>query len=193
MTINVKLKHYKGLALDTGTHFFGAPCLPNRFARRRFFKEEMFVGQINLKDLAPADGSEVFPKSGMLYFFYDIFEHNFTVLFSKSEGEVLKEDFNRNFDFGSFTTPLKAEFSVPSDATEEAEYGEKLLCPVPQMVKDAYPKYAEGYRCLALFCPPHFDYFKKQFLLNVKNYSCALISEKNLAAKRFSAVETVNI
>ena len=191
MTVNVQLKHYKGLALDSGTHFFGTPCFPKKWAHKRFYKEEMFVGQINLKDLSGI--TDVLSKSGMLYLFYDIFDHNFSVYYSRSEGEILREDFNKNFDFGSFTTPLSAEFFIPDDNKEAAEYGEKLLCDVPQMVKDTYPKYAEGYKCLMIFCPPHFDYFKKQFLLNVKNYSCIMISERNLAAKRFSSVDTVNI
>ena len=193
MTINFKLKYYGGTALDSGTHFFGAPCFSKRLAKRKFFKEEMFICQINFKDLSPFDTEDMLPKEGMLYLFYDVFEHTYRAFFEKGEGEVLKEDFNAHFDLGKFTAPLKPCFSTPTDEKDEAIYGEKMFCELPRMVKDAFPAFSKGYKCLFLFCPPTFDSFDRQFLIKVKNYSCAVISEKDLAAKKFGRIKTLNI
>lgn len=194
MTINMGITNYKGLALDSKTHFFGTPVVPKKLARKNFEKEEIFVGQINFKDVAPFDTENVLPKDGMLYIFFDTFAHTYSLFYFKEEGNVELENFNKNFlTTGRFTSPLQLVFSVPKDENDAISFGNKLLAEIPQMVKDKYPKYANGYKALMIICPEKLDYFERQYLLNIDKYSIIAISEKDLKKKKFTNTVTLNV
>lgn len=194
MTINVGITTYKGLALDSGTHFFGTPVVPKKLTKKEFEKEEVFVGQINFKDLAPFDSENFLPKKGMLYIFFDIFAHYYTLYQFNEEGTSELENFNKKFETtGNFTSPLKLIFSFPKDEDDAVSYGTKMFADIPQMVKDKYPKYANGYKALLIMCPPKLDFFDKQYLLNIKKYSVIAISEKDLKKGKFTKTVTLNV
>ncbi len=194
MTINVGITNYKGLALDSRTHFFGTPVVPKKLAKVKFEKEEIFVGQINFADVAPFDTENILPKSGMLYIFFDVFAHTYTLYQFKEEGTIELENFNKKFETkGRFTSALQLVFSIPHDENDAVSYGTKMLAEIPQMVKDKYPKYAKGYKALLIMCPPKLDYFEKQYLLNVEKYSVIAISEKDLKKGKLTRVVTLYV
>lgn len=194
MTINVGITNYKGLALDSCTHFFGTPVVPKKLARFKFEKEEIFVGQINFADVAPFDTENILPKTGMLYIFFDVFAHTYSLYQFKEEGTIELENFNKKFETtGRFTSAMQLVFSIPRDEDEAISYGTKMLADIPQMVKDKYPKYANGYKALLIMCPPKLDYFEKQYLLNIEKYSVIAISEKDLKKGKLTNVVTLNV
>ena len=194
MTINVGITNYKGLALDSRTHFFGTPVVPKKLTKVKFEKEEVFVGQINFEDVAPYDTENILPKTGMLYIFFDTFAHIYTLYQFKEEGTFELEGFNKKFETtGRFTAPMQLIFSVPVDEDDARAYGTKLLAEIPQMVKDKYPKYANGYKALLIMCPRKLDYFEKQYLLNIDKYSVIAIKEKDLKRGKLTNVVTLNV
>ncbi len=194
MTINVGITNYKGLALDSHTHFFGTPVVPKKLAKVKFEKEEIFVGQINFADVAPYDTENILPKSGMLYIFFDIFAHTYSLYQFKEEGTIELENFNKKFETtGRFTSAMQLVFSIPQDKDDAVSYGTKMLAEIPQMVKDKYPKYANGYKALLIMCPRKLDYFEKQYLLNIDKYSVIAISEKDLRKGKLTKVVTLNV
>ena len=192
-TVNFGITNYKGLALDSGTHFFGTPVVPPKLAKVKFEKQEMFIGQINFKDLAPFTPYEKCPTTGMLYIFYDMFAHNYSAYYYKEDGTVTLDDFNQKFNItGRFTSPVQLVFSA-ADGTDAYEYGNKLFAELPQMVKDLYPKYKSGYRSIIQLCPNKLDYFEKAYLTGIKNYSLAVIAEKDLVKNKFDKIFTINV
>lgn len=192
-TINFGITNYKGLALDSGTHFFGTPVVTPKLAKVKFEKQEMFIGQINFKDLASLSPYEKCPKAGMLYIFYDLFAHTYSAYYYKEEGTVELDGFNEKFNItGRFTSPLQLIFSV-AEGAGAYEYGDKMFAELPQMVKDLYPKYKSGYRSVIQLCPVKLDYFEKSYLTGVKNYSLAIVSEKDLLKNKFDNIVTINI
>ena len=153
----------------------------------------MFIGQINLKDLADFDVCEKFPKTGMLYIFYDTFAHTYSTYYTKEEGSEELDGFNEKFNItGRFTSPLQPVFSE-ADEVSVHEYGNKLFSDIPQLVKDLYPKYKSGYRSLIVLCPKKFDYFEKAYLTGIKTYSVIAIAEKDLLKGKLENVFTLNV
>ncbi len=193
MSINVTLKYYKGLAEDSKTHFFGHPVVNKKLLKKDLEKEDMFIGQINLEDVKPYDTENLLPSSGMIYIYYDIYSHSYQLFYYKEKGEILVEDFNTQFDFGRFDKPLAVAFENPETEEEKHAYGTKMLCDVPEAVKEKMPNLDEDYICFLVMCPPKLDYFEKQYLVMVKKYSCILIKKKDLKAKKFSKIISVNV
>jgi|GEM_PF-2676177 len=191
-TVNFGITNYKGLALDSGTHFFGTPFVTEKIARIKFEKEQMFIGQINFSDLA-AIGATKIPERGMLYIFYDLYSHKYTTYFTKKEGSIPLDGFNEKFNLGGrFTTPLSLIFTL-ADESDVFEYGNKLFAEIPQMVKDRFPKYKSGYKAIITLCPDKFAYFDKAFLTGAKNYSLVIAAERDLKKGNFEKVITINV
>ena len=122
-----------------------------------------------------------------------MFAHTYSAYYYKDEGDVELDGFNLKFNItGRFTSPLQLIFSE-ADETTVHEYGNKLFAPLPQMAKDLYPKYKSGYRSVIQLCPGKFDYFEKAYLTGVKNYSLAVIAEKDLLKNKFDKIITINL
>ena len=191
-TVDVGITNYKGLALDSGTHFFGTPVLTPALAKKKFQKEDLFVGQINVADLAPFGLTEKFGKIKMIYIFYDLFAHEYKVFTEKTEGSVVMDDFNKKFDVtGRFTSPLQLIFSE-AEGGSETRYGTKMFCDLPEMIKDEFPKYKSGYKAFIVLCPKKLEYFSKGYLLGVERYSIVAVKEKDLEKGDLSDAVTLN-
>ena len=185
--IDVGITNYNSLATDGGTHLFGTPVLTKALAKKRFKKEELFVGQINFADLAPfADGLK---PSGMLYIFYDTFEHAYSLFSTKEEGTVPIDGFNDKFSlYGRFSYPLKLVF-----AEGEKAFKNKMFAELPQPVKDAYPQKKSGYKSIITLFPETLDYFERNYLFGVKYCSVIAAREKDILKNRFGGAVTLNV
>ncbi len=192
--INFYLDSLKGIGEDLSTHFFGSPLLTKKLAKTKFHKEEMFLCQLNFEELAPFDKEGLLPKQGVLYVFFDVFTRKHTLFYAKSVDDVelvFLDDFNAHFDNKRYNHPMKVDFSVPSTDEEKGEYCHKLLCPIPESVKDQIYR-SDDYVCLML-CVPELMYDQgRDYLMKLKECSCIVIKKKHLLKGKFHKAITLN-
>ncbi len=81
-------------SFDT-SRFFGAPVIPEEW-EERFDDDVVFLGQINLEEIARFDEENRLPHKGWLYFFVDTAKTPYKAIVEYYDGdpEIIVEDFN---------------------------------------------------------------------------------------------------
>ncbi len=190
--INITLSSLRSLGEDSGTHFFGSPMVTKKIAKTKFNKEELFVGQINLSDIKPFDKEDLLPDDGMLYVFYDVFAHTYSLFYTEDEPTEFLEGFNKKFENFRYDNALALGLRNPKDEDEINEVCTKMLAPLPESVAKLLNN-PDEFVCLFTFIPSIMDDLGRPFLMRIKECSCVIIKKKHLLKKKFHKAVTVNV
>lgn len=155
------------------SHILGCPDVPAKWNDDAiFFNDEVFVGQINLKDVE----CEALPKNGILYFFFASMSKPYRGIVRYTEDLTCLErvDFNEEVEFdATFDQEYKIEFKEQAGDVE-------LLGKMPKF-KDYKPTSDEV--CLLKLDfnnYPNIDLFK-----DITDPVCYLIKKEDLQNKKF--------
>lgn len=113
---------------DPGTSkFFGSPTMPEEWlSDGTVGDEDFFFCQLRLSELKPFDKDGLLPMVGFIYVFLTFEDGRFipNIRYTKTEPDVLIDDFNTGFDFLGDT---QAEYSIDFQEADYAEDGTRLL------------------------------------------------------------------
>ncbi len=125
--IGIKVEKAHG-EYDPGTSkFFGSPTMPEEWlSDGTVGDEDFFFCQLRLSELKPFDKNGLLPMVGFIYVFLTFEDGHFipNIRYTKSEPDVLIDDFNAGFDFLGDT---QTEYSIDFYGTDCAEDGTRLL------------------------------------------------------------------
>lgn len=156
--------------------FYGDPDFSQEMILN-YDEKEMFIAQINLEEVRNVINSVYLPKSGILYFFYNIETKEGKVLFNDNIENLSRIDFNEDLN-------LKINFHKKYLIKFNMRYTHHDLMFLYE--NDRLPGIKLDEVILLKYYFPKFDYNKKD-----KSYLYYVISKEDLINRRYDQVRTI--